>query len=78
MDFLVPGFPATMFAVCAFMLQKLARRLGALAGEANDRFIVRPLVGPTEYKVAARHSRAMAALPSDRWASSPGQRRPTP
>jgi hypothetical protein len=35
----------------------------SLAAEANDCFMVRPRVGPTEYKVAARYSRAMAGSP---------------
>src|SRR6202035_3348290 len=35
----------------------------SLAAEANDCFMVRPPAGPTEYKVAARSSRAMAGSP---------------
>ena len=35
----------------------------SLASEAHDCFMVRTLVGPTEYKVAARASRALAGSP---------------
>jgi hypothetical protein len=48
----------------------------SLAAEANDCFMVRLRVGPTEYKVAARSFAPMAGSPRI-VGYQPGHRRPT-